>query len=448
MLTLAKGCLPKPGLGARVNWGHPLTLALRGCWLLNEGSGGVTRNLCDDAVATFYGGEPQWRGGPGGACVENTASPDRAVNTGYKTLFPPTFSMFVAVSFGVSQGCGVMSRRVGSAGGFEQTDIGITDNATSYSAATAFMFNDYNPSAGGARSVVSPTGYNDDKPHGLLLVRRPDTLIGYVDGKKLGEYVGSAASNPTRTTDPIFLGALGEGDGPFTSYDFLGRIYCAMYWEREIRADEVEELWANPFGWVEQPDDTIWLDLAAGGTTLTLNVSDTITLGESRTHTFGKPLVEALTLAETLAKTAGKPLVDTVTLADAKAMLSGLGKAETLAISDTLAKLAGKPLVDTLSLSDQVNAFLILILALSETLNLGDALAKQAGLGKTDSLGVSDQAAKMLAKQFADALGLADLSDAQIVVLTSLASIILSRRGVPAKSSFTIAPAESQFSVQ
>ncbi len=54
--------IQKPPLGIPVNWSHPLSRGLVGCWLMNEGSGNLTYDLSgrDHAIIT---GSPEWKDG-------------------------------------------------------------------------------------------------------------------------------------------------------------------------------------------------------------------------------------------------------------------------------------------------------------------------------------------------------------------------------------------------
>lgn len=62
--------LQKPMLGAQVNWAHPLSKSLVGCWLLNEGSGNRVNDLSGNGnIGTFQGTAPSWTPGKHGSAV-------------------------------------------------------------------------------------------------------------------------------------------------------------------------------------------------------------------------------------------------------------------------------------------------------------------------------------------------------------------------------------------
>lgn len=46
----------KPPLGSQINWGHPLSQGLVGCWIMNEGGGLKTINLCDNDCGILISG--------------------------------------------------------------------------------------------------------------------------------------------------------------------------------------------------------------------------------------------------------------------------------------------------------------------------------------------------------------------------------------------------------
>src|SRR3990167_1898944 len=49
----------KPPIGARINWGHPLSKGLVGCWLMNEGMGQRVTNIALNKQGTFVN-SPTW----------------------------------------------------------------------------------------------------------------------------------------------------------------------------------------------------------------------------------------------------------------------------------------------------------------------------------------------------------------------------------------------------
>lgn len=260
----------------------------------------------------------------------------------------------------------------------------------------------------------------------------------YDGNQGLTLYVNGVAQTVTKTRDDTLSGSLSNASPPRIGIDnragaateyFNGRIGPAVIHSRALQPSEIRQLHEDPYCFIEHPDDTIWLDYSStGGSALTLNVSDTLNLSDAGTRLASKALSDAISLAESLAKTVGKSAADSIALADAREMVIGLGKTDTLSIGDALAKLVGKPLADSLSLTDQVDAFLLLILAVADTLNLGDSVSRVVGKSVADGLTLNDAVAKELRKQIADTLGLTDLSTAQIVAITAAVNIWLSRK--------------------
>jgi hypothetical protein len=61
--------LQKPLLGVPVNWSHPLARGLVGCWLMNEGGGNKIYNLSGNRNAGTFVGDTQWAPGKFGSCL-------------------------------------------------------------------------------------------------------------------------------------------------------------------------------------------------------------------------------------------------------------------------------------------------------------------------------------------------------------------------------------------
>ena len=50
----------KPALGAQINWSHPLSRGIVGCWLMNEGSGDKIYDLSGNNRVLVASGSPYW----------------------------------------------------------------------------------------------------------------------------------------------------------------------------------------------------------------------------------------------------------------------------------------------------------------------------------------------------------------------------------------------------
>ncbi len=164
------------------------------------------------------------------------------------------------------------------------------------------------------------------------------------------------------------------------------------------------------------------------GTNWTLDLSDTITIGESIGKTTGKVAADTLNLSDAIYKLFSlnksdtisptdnfsraveyyRTLTDTLSLADALSKEMGLSQSDSLSLTDSLVKTIGLGKSDTLSILDNFTRTVEYFKGLSDTLNLSDALAKEIRLAKSDSLTLSDSLAKEIGLFKSDTLTLSD----------------------------------------
>lgn len=81
----------KPPVGAQINWGHPLSRGLVGCWNFNEGSG----DRVSDATGKYGAGalvgttgKPTWETGPHGSQLSLTAANNQYVEVQHNPSYP------------------------------------------------------------------------------------------------------------------------------------------------------------------------------------------------------------------------------------------------------------------------------------------------------------------------------------------------------------------------
>lgn len=163
---------------------------------------------------------------------------------------------------------------------------------------------------------------------------------------------------------------------------------------------------------------------ANGGSALTKNLSDTMTVADSIVKTpnliktdsmtmadsrSGRPNLiksDTLTLADSKSTMTGKILTDSFTISDVLRKLCSLSKADTVSLADSLVKILGKNLTDNATLSD------VLIKTTGKTLTdlvtASDLLAKTIGLGKSDTQLLSDLLTRVAVLNKADTLTVFD----------------------------------------
>lgn len=115
-----------------------------------------------------------------------------------------------------------------------------------------------------------------------------------------------------------------------------------------------------------------------GGTAWTVNLSDTITLSDSRTKAVGKRQADTVTLSDSVSKTARPRKSDTITLSDAVLKATGKRQSDTITLTDARSKAVGKPLSDTITLSDFITVVkggVNYTVSLSDTITLTDNIS-------------------------------------------------------------------------
>jgi hypothetical protein len=143
------------------------------------------------------------------------------------------------------------------------------------------------------------------------------------------------------------------------------------------------------------------------GEELTLDLSDTVTVSDASTFSFGKSLADTVTVSDALTRGYGKALGDTTTLSDSLTKEFGLTPfGDTLTLSDSLVKSIGKALADGLTLSDSLVKSISK--GLSDTLTLFDTWVQSVGKSIADIATLSDDLLRAFGKSLSDTLSLSD----------------------------------------
>jgi hypothetical protein len=173
-------------------------------------------------------------------------------------------------------------------------------------------------------------------------------------------------------------------------------------------------------------DDFSVDDLSAGGSALTLSVSDSISFSDARTNADSMAKSDAITLGEALAKLSSKPISDAITTADAKALQAGKGLSESITlgdakiltaakvladaigVSDARALLAIKAFADSFTLADSASAFLVKVKAVADSISFSEARTMAALKAIADAITMADARALSVTKPLSDSFTAAD----------------------------------------
>jgi hypothetical protein len=327
----------KPAQGARIDWGHPMTKGLVGCWLFTENAGQKVFDLArSNHLAMVGGGSYRWeKDSTFGMVVRSpaTVSSDYLQAADHPSL-NPTAALTYECWFKKNAGSAwqdIMAKD-------QPADDGqgiLIDSGNHFS----WFINTTAPSnVSGTTSVANGVWYH---------------LVGTYDGANMRLYVDTVQEATGAKT-----GAIASSTRPLT---FLndpqwtqmtdGWIGLARVWNRALTATEVRQLYADPYLFIARPRDAA-LSTSGGGSSLTLNLSDSFSLSDAAVKADSKVLSDSFSLTETLAKLLGKPLSDSFSLADAKALQSGKTLSDSFTLSDSRLFTVLKALSDSFTLSD------------------------------------------------------------------------------------------------
>jgi hypothetical protein len=221
----------KPPVGTTIDWSHPLSRGLVGCWLFNEGAGKLANDLCNKNNAVITNGA--WNGY--GMVLNGTSA---YANCGTSSVFIPRyFSIVIKIrNIGaIDQYDIAWSRVVDSGNGirlytrdtsnhklcFDSISSGFTDRLTSNSSWLA------------ANHVVCTV----DGTNNYIYVN--------------GVYDNSLASTnvPYDSGGPLYFGCMYTIPGRF----FPGTYEHVYFYKRAISSLEVSQLTATPYCFLAPP---------------------------------------------------------------------------------------------------------------------------------------------------------------------------------------------------
>ncbi len=235
--------ITKPPPGSLVNFDHPLARGLVGCWLFNEPSGIVSKDLANRLVATQQNAPARTANKHGIALLLNGTTQYLTVPSGTSVLDitgPISFAAWVKqvttsdyshVYGGYLPG----APYTGCAFGLDSAGVG---KATYYS-------------SGGGGWVGANTAINDNTWHHIACAVAGTSCNFYTDGKADGTKV---SSQPQSYTGARGIGALNDG-----TYKYKGAISTLMIFNRQLTANEIVWLYNEPFAMIQHPAQKFYL---------------------------------------------------------------------------------------------------------------------------------------------------------------------------------------------
>lgn len=225
----------KPPLGSQINWSHPLSQGLVGCWLINEGGGKKTIELVNGKLGSILD-KCSW--GTKKALGLKFDGTDSYVSTLWGSKIVTELTVFVYY------------------------------NPTAYDANNNILFTDSSDAVNihaaytgaGVYFYVRSSAAGDGVLGGTLTLGQDHQVVGtyttngqnnrklYVDGKYIGQ--GQNYSGTVSLGTNAYFGC--HKNGP-TIHPFNGLIYMVAFWKRKLRLSEIQSLYVSPYQFIKMP---------------------------------------------------------------------------------------------------------------------------------------------------------------------------------------------------
>lgn len=238
----------KPPVGATINWNHPISRGLIGCWLMNEGGGTLVRDIASRNDGQLSGGA-KWATGGNGCAVEF----DPASNVGgiikcnNNAKFNNLRNFSIIASTNSFDSVGNSGRIVDKMeingtlrgwafinGAFFLTAGGDTNEPENDVAPNSYKLNQFNQvgvtyNGGAIGTTVDING-----------------IVHYYNGI-LANMSGGFSSVGTQPRDNDDQSGICIGNRPNTQRNFNGRIEYVFMWNRVLRREEIAQLYVTPY---------------------------------------------------------------------------------------------------------------------------------------------------------------------------------------------------------
>jgi hypothetical protein len=256
----------KPPLGSQINWAHPLSRGLVGCWLMNEGGGLKTNNLVTNKKASLNNGANWVIKKSGYACqfdgVDDEISSSLIAN--YKAMTIVTKVNIAALGVAPYQFSRLVSSRNYNNGGYfeftvnNNTTTSINRLSFSVNYATVDLLRD---TADNYFSLLTDTTFG-------VTWSGSATAAGnihlYRNGIKTLTYTQTIDGTGGRVNEtyPIRLGNLdGTIERPLNGLMY----YCYIY-NRALSPQEIQQLYIDPYCFIKQSYKLYYAPAAGGAT--------------------------------------------------------------------------------------------------------------------------------------------------------------------------------------
>jgi len=223
----------KPQLGRRLDFNHPLSRGLIGCWLMNEGAGEYVgdlsgnRNIFDDWTnsPTWVGQGIKFVDADNKRIVCNSPSLNLNIGTGPYTLVV-----------------------------FAQIDISGINSLLAFGEYDPFWY------VNGSEQLLIYDGGNKTVSSGTVTIGRKQQIVFCRRSTAANDteyFIDGISAGLTTHEDSISIGAtlaIGASYDGSGGYDLDGIVYSVFMWNRALTASEIASLYAEPFQMFEEDE--------------------------------------------------------------------------------------------------------------------------------------------------------------------------------------------------
>lgn len=257
----------KPPIGSTINWSHPLSKGLVGCWLMNEGVGNIVKDIARENNGILI--NTLW------------VSSQKYISTYYNnssSYISCGNSLTLQLTNTVTIGCYVNLTTLSTGSSPDWTDYIVSKGNDSTAGVYALQ---HTGSASGRRnfsfmrSSTAGTRYWANTPSNYNFTGIFYFVVGVDNGKVLkiyinGIFMGENTSVFTRQANTSDNFEIGRSSG--NTYYSNAKITNVIVYNRALSPQEIQQLYQEPYCFINPP--TIWSNFStavAGGVIKTYN---------------------------------------------------------------------------------------------------------------------------------------------------------------------------------
>jgi hypothetical protein len=271
----------KPPLGSQINWSHPLSKGLVGCWLMNEGSGDRIYDLSGKGNnGSLVGANTLWNPG----YINAPGNGGHYITFGYKPSF-----VFGASDFTISIKMvkNAASTTYSNAFFICRGSSGADSNTNSF---RWLLSNDGNDEksvfqirfTGASVAVVGPSDLVIGRIYTLTVMRSGDNLFHFTDGVLDGTVSGATGTITGTGNYPLNIGAYATTTTGSSSAN--AKVYHLSIYNRALSPQEVSQLYQSPYAMFERRP--VWMDWTQTETGISILTALSATATPGQVHEY------------------------------------------------------------------------------------------------------------------------------------------------------------------